>query len=72
MTKAPEPQRCQCLDRTGVNGCPAAALWLVGVGLRKMDAQRTCGKHLHRTCQGMREAEDRLGATLTIYYIGPS
>lgn len=46
--------------------CGARASWLVAVGSRKTDAQRSCGRHLNLTCDVLFWAEQRTDATLTI------
>lgn len=57
---------CECfVDTTGLV-CGSRARWLVGVGVRKTDAQFSCGIHLSRTCEMMLVAEDRPGAVLTV------
>ena len=46
--------------------CGASAAWIVAVGSRKSDAQRSCRRHLSRTCDVMRAAENRAGVVLTV------
>lgn len=46
--------------------CRARAIWVVGIGNRAADRQRSCNKHLALTCRAMYEAEGRPNATLTI------
>lgn len=57
---------CECTENTGPDGCPAQAAWLVGIGSRTIDRQYSCGRHLHRTCRMMLEAEKPRHAALTI------
>jgi hypothetical protein len=45
--------------------CRSRALWLVGVRIRTIDRQRSCGKHLAMTCKAMYAAEGR-DVTLTL------
>lgn len=46
--------------------CRSRALWVVSVGTRLADRQRSCGRHLVMTCRAMYEAENRPNATLTL------
>jgi hypothetical protein len=41
-------------------------MWLVQVGTRKADAQRSCARHLSRTCEIMRHWEEREAVALTV------
>jgi hypothetical protein len=50
---------CECFVGFGMETCTARAAWLVGVGKRKVDAQYSCGRHLHQTCHLLRKAEGR-------------
>lgn len=43
-------------ERTG-ESCPARAQWKVQAGTRMVDAQLSCGRHLHQACQAMAAAE---------------
>ena len=55
MTHAPG---CE-LSRWGPPPCGARASWVVSVGTRKVDAQRSCARHLSLTCEVMQGAENR-------------
>jgi hypothetical protein len=46
--------------------CPAEAKWRVRVGTREIDAQRACGRHLHRVCQALYKAEAPRKPVLTV------
>ena len=61
---------CEAPD-SGLDGCKATAAWLVRVGTRTTDGQRSCGRHLNRTCELMLFNEGRRGATLTITAVRP-
>jgi hypothetical protein len=54
------------LERGNGTRCGDRADWLVGVGTRKSDAQRSCNVHLAGTCEAMYEAEGRDGAVLHV------
>jgi hypothetical protein len=55
-----------CQDQADGDKCPAEAKWLVRVGTRAADAQRSCGRHLNRTCQALYEAEAPRRPVLTV------
>lgn len=61
--------RCECTENTGLV-CPARASWLVGIGSRTSDRQYCCGRHLHRACRAMLEAEKPRHAALTVIPAG--
>jgi len=46
--------------------CGARTAWVVSVGSRKSDAQRSCKRHLSRTCEVLQGAENRTGVTFTV------
>lgn len=46
--------------------CRTRAVWIVCVGSRRIDRQRSCNRHLAVTCKAMFEAENRATATLAV------
>jgi hypothetical protein len=68
LSKAPPEAgpRCECTDLAGPDGCHAQAIWLVAVGSRQSDAQRSCGRHLNRTCWLMTGGEGDRHVTLSV------
>lgn len=49
--------RCEMVSEVTGKPCGNAAAWVVGVGSRHSDEQRSCPQHLSRTCWTMRGAE---------------
>lgn len=62
----PENVRCESVSFSSGLPCTGAASWIVRVGTRKADEQRSCGLHLSRVCRAMYGAEGRGGAVLTV------
>lgn len=58
--------RCECTEARNGLQCKGAALWIVGVGTRQMDRQRSCGTHLNATCRAVLEAEKPRTVVLTV------
>ena len=61
---------CECAEGTGLDGCKAAATWMVGVGTRVSDRQLSCGRHLNRVCWAMVAGEAPRNPSLTITPLG--
>lgn len=62
----PESVKCESVSFSSGLQCHGTASWIVAVGTRKTDAQRSCSLHLSRVCRAMYEAEGRNGAVLTV------
>jgi hypothetical protein len=56
--------RCECRPFPNETPCGAPATWLVRIGTRQYDAQRSCARHLSMTCIAMGQA-DRPALTVT-------
>jgi hypothetical protein len=62
-----DPGTCECRQFPNEPPCRASATWLVRVGTRQSDAQRSCARHLSKTCIAMGQADKPL---LTVIRIG--
>ena len=57
---------CECPEFRSGLPCGKTAMWLVQVGTRKADAQRSCGRHLSMTCTAMYGADSPRKPALTV------
>jgi hypothetical protein len=57
MTAAESAKTCESVAWSSGASCAATAIWLVSVGERKADAQRSCARHLSPTVTAMAHGE---------------
>lgn len=61
---------CQALTAMDGLPCTRTAAWIVGVGSRRTDEQRSCHLHLIPTFRAMLAAEGRPGVVLSVRQAG--
>ena len=58
--------RCESIEERTGDPCPCYAQWMIQVGDRQYDRQRSCGRHLHPASRAIAAAEARVGVKLTL------